>query len=369
VIRLLCCLAAALVLLSAATVAAPAVEATVPAAAADPVSAPAPAPAADPAPAPASAQSPYRKELAILGRIAPGDMLRLEGAGLQRFEGRFLGSVADTLVVTRGSLETRVPLTAVDGAWARRPALRSRAVKGARIGAKVGAITGGLGYLLLLDKRFNDPPDDYSLGWHIAFVVEEAFFFGAVGTVIGAAAGVDRTTWQPLWEAPAKRPAPAIASAVPRSIHTGEAAFHAGVAQGIAGCTSGRSPYVGAHMYATPWRRFAFGPEIGWAPRGLHQPADAHSGSGAAFHAVLGGRFTPWPSARLCPAFTLTSGFYSWSEQYVGASAGVGLRVDRGSARRPVEMSLAWHEPLQVPVKACDYRFLTASLGVRFAAW
>lgn len=364
-IRLLCCLAAALVLLSAATVAAPAVEVALPAVA----SAPAPVRAADPAPAPASAQSPYRKELAILGRIAPGDMLRLDGAGLQRLDGRFLGSVADTLVVTRGLLETRVPLAAVDGAWVRRPALRSRAVKGARIGAKVGAVTGGLGYLLLLDKRFNDPPDDYSLGWHVAFVVEEAIFFGAIGTVIGAVAGVDRTTWQPLWETPAKRPAPETALAAPRSIHTGEAAFHAGVAQGIGGCTSGRSPYVQAHMYATPWRRFAFGPEIGWAPRGLHQPEGAHSGNGVVFHAVLGGRFTPRPAARISPVFTLASGFYSWSEQYVGASAGVGLRVDRGSTHRPVEMNLAWHEPLQVPVKACDYRFLTASLGVRFAAW
>ena len=67
--------------------------------------------------------------------------------------------------------------------------------------------------------------------------------------------------------------------------------------------------------------------------------------------------------------FFVGGGWYSWSNDYLGASGGLGLRVSPGGGVPPLEAICTWHEPLQDLSEPVEPRFVSASLGARLAAW
>jgi hypothetical protein len=314
-------------------------------------------------------------QLGTLGRVHWGDRLRLEGQELGRLEGELVGARGDTLVLRRDTSMVSVPLASAERVWVD----RSAGVKGAKTGALIGGIAGGLAagtqYLLLTRRWYNDPPDEYGLGRHLAFVTMGAISSGIAGGLIGALIGASTRTWEPLYRprAPTSPGSPRPEGPVPRrSRPMGNARLYGGAAWTPVKHTTGTSLYLKLNLYATPWRRFAFGPEIGGSTASLgHEWASTAShetGEDPLLHACVNGRFTPF-SGTLQPYLFVSPGYYYWSTHYVGIGVGAGLDFTWGKRAPMIGFECAWHEPLSDPGEFCSLQILTTSVGVRFASW
>jgi hypothetical protein len=339
----------------------------------------------------------------LFGRMKPGDRLRMEVRKTGRIEGVLVGSRGDSLLVRTDSTQRTVSLGDIDGLWVRRSAL----VKGIKIGAWTGAIAGGvIGFVqeILLTKRwFNDPPDEYSLGWHLAFMGGWAAMLGSFGVATGAVIGSSHEIWEPRVLPGAVPPA----ETAPRDLLTdkragrdqpthdgpdrtlraesgphgpgtrregtiGGVTIHGGEGWASTRCNAGRAPFARLNLYATPRPYASFGAEIGWMPPGLERGHgdDPNPGTGrsSVFLATVRGRLLV-PKGRIRPLLFASCGLYAWEQAYLGGSAGLGLQCDLHGRLPLVELEWAWHEPLQVLVEPCDPRFFTASLGLQIASW
>lgn len=323
-------------------------------------------------------------ELMLFSRLKPGDALRLEGPDLGRIEGRLVGSRGDSLVLIAESGRSSVRLGDVDGLWVRRTAGKSWSRKGALAGAVTAGVLSTVQEILLTKRWYNDPPDSYSLGWHLAHATMWAIVLVPAGAAAGYVTGSTREIWEPLLDPSgarqgllvdhppdSSRAAPEHAAAGSRRV--GEMTLHGGAAWTSTRCVRGRAPYVRWNLYATPRPRVSFGPELGWVPPGLERrpgdEPDAGTGTASVVLAGLRGRLMP-AHGRVRPLLHASCGLYTWGAAYVGGSAGLGLRCDYRPRLPVAELECTWHEPLQELDQPCiTPRFFTASLGVQLASW
>jgi hypothetical protein len=123
--------------------------------------------------------------LARLGGIKLGDQVKIEFHDLSSIEGRLLGSHADTLVLATDRGEPRVTMSSINRLW-----VRGRSVKqGARSGAIVGAVLGGVALLLVAPMGQTDGTFTFSdaAGAIAAGGLVGGLYIGGAGAVLGAA--------------------------------------------------------------------------------------------------------------------------------------------------------------------------------------
>lgn len=122
-----------------------------------------------------------------IGRLKPGQRVRLHSQSGQRAEGRFSVYEADSSVVQLAMRDTTIRFAMVDSLWVRK--------SGAKTGALIGAVALGVPTAVLFSSGWSSDE------WRGLTVIVTAAGTGA-GVLLGAVIGSTTSRWQLRYAAP-----------------------------------------------------------------------------------------------------------------------------------------------------------------------
>jgi hypothetical protein len=140
--------------------------------------------------------SPLDMRLAKIARLEPNRGIRIWLPEGNRIDGRFIGSLRDTLIIATDTRTVRVPLNLVDVLWIRQRATAKGAKIGGISGTLVGAALGGLIAIFIQSDC-----DTGDCGGDALRAVGGMSVLGAAGgTALGAVIGSRTWEWDRRYE-------------------------------------------------------------------------------------------------------------------------------------------------------------------------